>query len=133
MSQAKEPLGRRRFLKQGSAVLTGAAASAVAPASAAQNLAGEPWERVYGAAFTGYGERSRFEQPVVRHMVRPYGDLAPGSGAALSPIESLEGIITPSSLHNVRSHSGTPDIDPKRHQLILHGLVARPVRFSIES
>jgi hypothetical protein len=47
-----------------------ASASALAPASAAQNLAGEPWERVYGAAFTGYGERSRFEQPVVRHSSR---------------------------------------------------------------
>jgi sulfane dehydrogenase subunit SoxC len=129
----KEFSDRRGFLKRSSAVLTGAAASALAPAAAAQNLAGEAWERVYGAGFTAYGERSRFEQPVVRHVFRPYGDLAPGSGAALSPIESLEGIITPSSLHNIRSHSGTPDIDPKRHQLILHGLVARPVKLSIES
>jgi sulfane dehydrogenase subunit SoxC len=133
MAKRDESLDRRRFLKQSSAVFAGAAAAALAPEAAAQNLAGEPWERVYGAGFTGYGERSRFEQPVVRHLVRPYGDLAPGSGAALSPIESLEGTITPSSLHNIRSHSGTPDIDPKRHQLVLHGLVARPVRLSIES
>ena len=134
MSVKRVAVGRRQFLKQGSAMLTGAAASAaLAPGASAQNLAGEPWERVYGAPFTGYGERSRFEQPVMRHVLRPYGDLAPGSGATLSPIESLEGIITPSSLHNIRSHSGTPDIDPKRHQLILHGLVARPLRFSVEA
>jgi len=127
-------VGRREFLKQGSMLLTGAAASsALAPGAAAQNLAGEPWERVYGAAFTLYGERSRFEHPVVRRIVKRYGDFAPGSGVALSPIESLEGIITPSSLHNVRSHSGTPDIDPKRHQLVLHGLVARPMRFSVDA
>jgi sulfane dehydrogenase subunit SoxC len=66
-------------------------------------------------------------------LSRPYGDLAPGSGSALSPIESLEGIITPSSLHNIRSHSGTPDIDPKEHRLLIHGLVARPLMFAVES
>jgi len=88
---------------------------------------------VYGAGFTGYGQPSRFEQPVMRHIGRPYGDLAPGSGSALAPIESLEGIITPSGLHNDRSHSGTPDIDPKQHQLLLHGLVARPLVFSVEA
>ncbi len=124
---------RRGFLKQGAALITGAASAGLAPGAAAQGLAGQPWERVYGAALTGYGQPSRFELPVVRHMVRPYGDLAPGSGAALAPIEKLEGIITPSGLHNNRSHSGTPDIDPKEHQLLLHGLVARPLKFSMDA
>src|SRR3979409_806978 len=133
MSIRKEFPDRRRFLKQSSAVLTGAAASARAPAAAAQNLAGEAWERVYGAGFTAYGDRSRFEQPVARHLFRPYGDLAPGSGSALAPIESLEGIITPSGLHNIRSHSGTPDIDPKQHRLLLPGLVPRPPQFAMEA
>ena len=125
--------GRRGFLRQGAALVTGAASAGLAPGANAQSLAGQPWERVYGAAFLGYGQRSRFEQPVVRHFLHPYGDLAPGSGAALTPIESLEGIITPSSLHMIRNHSGTPDIDPKQHQLLLHGLVARPLVFSMES
>jgi sulfane dehydrogenase subunit SoxC len=102
---------RRGFLKQGAALVTGAATAGIAQDAAAQGLAGQPWERTYGAAFTGYGQPSRFEQPVIRHIGKPYGDLAPGTGAALAPIESLEGIITPSSLHNIRSHSGTPDID----------------------
>ena len=124
---------RRTFLKRGAAAAGVAASAGLAPGANAQGLAGQPWERVYGAAFTGYGQPSRFELPVVRHFLRPYGDLAPGSGAALTPIESLEGIITPSSLHNTRSHSGTPDIDPKQHQLLLHGLVARPLTFSMES
>ena len=124
---------RRTFLKRGAAVAGVAASGGLAPGANAQGLAGQPWERVYGAAFTGYGQPSRFELPVVRHLLRPYGDLAPGSGAALAPIESLEGIITPSSLHNIRSHGGTPDIDPGQHQLLLHGLVARPLTFSMES
>ena len=124
---------RRRFLAQGAALLGGAASATIAPPGAAQELAAQPWERVYGAPFTGYGQPSKFEAPVLRHIARPYGDLAPGSGAALSPIESLEGIITPSSLHNVRSHSGTPDIDPKEHRLLIHGLVARPLMFTVDS
>src|SRR5258707_15887448 len=81
--------GRRGFLKQGAALVTGAASAGLAQGANAQGLAGQPWERVYGAAFTGYGQPSRFEQPVVRHLLRPYGDLAPGSGGALAPIESL--------------------------------------------
>jgi sulfane dehydrogenase subunit SoxC len=125
--------GRRRFLTQGAALIGGAASATLSPPAAAQELAGQPWERVYGAPFTGYGQPSKYEAPVIRHIGRPYGDLAPGSGASLSPIESLEGIITPSSLHNVRSHSGTPDIDPKEHRLLIHGLVARPLMFTVDS
>jgi sulfane dehydrogenase subunit SoxC len=125
--------GRRRFLTQGAALIGGATSAALSPPGAAQELAGQPWERVYGAPFTGYGQPSKYEAPVIRHIGRPYGDLAPGSGASLSPIESLEGIITPSSLHNVRSHSGTPDIDPKEHRLLIHGMVARPLMFTVDS
>src|SRR5688572_3797846 len=127
------PSSRRAFLKRGAAVAGAAASAGLAQGAASQDLAGQPWERIYGAAHTGYGQPSRFEQPVMRTHARPYGDLAPGSGASLTPIESLEGIITPSSLHNVRSHSGVPDIDPKQHQLLVHGLVARPLMFSMES
>lgn len=128
-----EALDRRGFLKRGAALVTGAASAGLAQGAAAQNLAAQPWERVYGATFAGYGQPSRFEQPIIRHIIKRYGDLAPGSGVALAPIERLEGIITPSSLHNVRNHSGTPDIDPKQHQLLLHGLVARPLTFSIDA
>jgi sulfane dehydrogenase subunit SoxC len=121
---------RRSFLAQGAALVTGAASAGIARG---QGLAGQPWERVYGAPFNGYGQPSRFEQPVMRYLLKPYGDLAPGSGSALAPIERLEGIITPSGLHNNRSHSGVPDIDPKEHQLLVHGLVARPLKFSLDA
>ncbi len=126
-------IGRRAFLARGAAITSAAAAGGLATGANAQGLAGQPWERVYGAGFRGYGQPSRFEQPVQRYVGRPYGDLAPGSGAALVPIESLEGVITPSGLHNDRSHSGTPEIDPKQHQLLLHGLVSRPLMFSVDA
>ena len=124
---------RRGFLRQGAAMVSAAASAGIAKGAEGADLAAHPWERVYGEGFTGYGQPSRFEQPVQRHLLRPYGDLAPGSGAALTPIERLEGVITPSSLHNNRSHSGTPDIDPAKHQLVVHGLVAKPLVFSVDS
>src|SRR5437899_11569475 len=105
--------GRRGFLKRGAGLVTGAASAGLAPGANAQGLAGQPWERVYGAGFTGYGQPSRFEQPVMRHFLRPYGDLAPGSGGALAPIEALEGILNPIGLHKFCSHSGTPDYYPQ--------------------
>ena len=44
----------------------------------------------------------------------------------------LSGIITPSALHYERHHAGIPDIDPAAHRLLIHGDVARPLKFSIE-
>src|SRR3954466_4033497 len=131
MDETKD--SRRRFLAQSAALVGGAASAAVSPPGAAQELAAQPWEHVYGAGFTRYGQPSKYEAPVGRYLVQPYGELAPGSGAAFAPLESLEGIITPSSLHNIRSHSGTPDIDPKQHRLLIHGLVAQPLSFSLEA
>src|SRR5258708_4742055 len=124
---------RRAFLKRTAALAAGAASGSAAQAAGTKELAGRAWERVYGAPFAGYGQPSRFEQPVMRHIVRPYGDLAPGSGVALSPIEGRGGKMRGSSWHNGSNHSGTPDIDPKQHQLLLHGLVARPLAFSVQA
>src|SRR2546430_4271785 len=121
---------RRKFPARGAALVSGAA---VLQGARADNLAGEAWERVYGAGFTRYGQPSRFEQGVGRHIAQPYGEMAPGSGAALSPIEALDGIITPTSVHFIRSHSGSPDIDPQLHRLYIHGLGERPLRFPLEA
>ncbi len=126
----KQQGGRRKFLARGAALVSGAT---VLKGAGAEGLAGEAWERVYGAGFTRYGQPSRFEQAVGRYIAQPYGEMAPGSGSALCPIEALDGIITPTSVHFIRSHSGSPDIDPKLHRLYIHGLVERPLRFSVEA
>ena len=41
--------------------------------------------------------------------------------------------LTPNGLHFVRNHHGTPDIDPARHRLMLHGWVDRPLSFSTDA
>ena len=69
----------------------------------------------------------------------PYGTRAPGETAqrlttsthSLTPHQSLHGIITPSALHFERHHNGVPVIDPDRHRLLIHGLVDRPLTFSM--
>jgi len=47
-------------------------------------------------------------------------------------LQALYGIITPSALHFERHQSGVPDIDPAHHELLLDGLVDRPLVFTME-
>ena len=44
----------------------------------------------------------------------------------------MHGIITPSALHFERHHNGVPAIDPARHRLLVHGLVKRPLIFTVK-
>ena len=43
-------------------------------------------------------------------------------------------MITPSSLHYMAAHRGLflPDIDPKEHRLMIHGMVDRPLIFTMD-
>ena len=62
--------------------------------------------------------------------------VAPGRPEPASrepPVHLLEGTITPNGLHFERHHNGVPDIDPNRHELVIHGMVNRPLAFSVEA
>lgn len=75
-----------------------------------------------------YGERSPFE-----HAVRSFQTSStPGTGSSRTPLQDLFGTITPSSLHFERHHSGVPKIDPNAHELLLDGLVERPLVFTLK-
>jgi len=131
LSTGPEPgqsLPRREFLRRGTAVAGGA----VTGAAFAQSEPAAPWQLKPGVPAAPYGVRSRFEQ-AARYPVRPYGDVAPGSGPTFCPIETLEGTITPNDLHFVRIHNGVPEIDPKQHRLLIHGMVDRPLVFTIDA
>ena len=71
----------------------------------------------------GYGSRSQFEKEVRW--------FAPTKTASFTPMQSGYGIITPSGLHYERHHAGIPNIDPAKHRLIIHGLVDRPMKYSL--
>src|SRR5712664_1283190 len=113
--------GRRRFL----ATTTALAATL---AGGLTDLWGDEG-REPGAPMRPYGERSPFEK-VARKSSRP-GPLS-GTGSTLTPLESLYGIITPSALHFERHHSGVPSIDPDKHELLIHGLVEKPLVFKMD-
>ena len=86
-----------------------------------------------GAPFNEYGVPSPFEAHVKRAVLQPYGEMAPGTGVSLTPLQHLAGSITPNGLHFERSHNGVPQIDPEMHRIVLHGMVGRPLEFSVES
>ncbi len=122
-------LSRRVFLE--GALVAGTVGAGMSSASA-EPLAVQRWMKVPGAGFAGYGQPSRFEDTVVRLIPPPPNPATQGVGAARTPLHLLDGIITPSGLHFERSHSGIPDIDPDQHRLVIHGLVRRPLVFTLE-
>lgn len=48
-----------------------------------------------------------------------------------TPLQNLYGTITPSDLHFERDHGGVPAIDPDKHELLIHGLVEKPMIFTL--
>ena len=126
-----DALNRRRFLRNGAALIAGGLAAAPA-ARAAEPPAIPPSMRGPGAGMSEYGSPAKYERAVTRTLIRSQPGTT-GSGASRTPLEALDGMITPSGLHFERHHSGVPDIDPATHRLLIHGLVKRPLLFSVEA
>ena len=114
--------GRRRFLKEGAA-LAGLAVGAIRSASG-QALGREKPE-VQSKGPRAYSERSPFETSL-RTLPPPDGF------AGFTPLQDFVGIITPSSLHFVNSHYDVPEIDPRQHRLLIHGMVDHPLILTME-
>jgi len=132
-----DALSRRRFL--GGAAVAGAG---LAGAGSARAEAGKPdplitevqdWSRYLGEGVDKrpYGTPSRFEKHVVRRDVS-WLTASPESSVNFTPLHELDGIITPSGLCFERHHGGIADIDPANHRLMIHGLVDKPLVFTME-
>jgi len=67
------------------------------------------------------GHRSAFE-----HLQKTTSDTS-----SRTPLQDLYGMITPSDLHFERHHSGVPTIDPAKYTLTIHGMVSRPMVFTL--
>jgi sulfane dehydrogenase subunit SoxC len=88
----------------------------------------EPAPSLLGGPITRYGERSPFETASRTLSTRTYLEEA----SSRTPLGDLQGMITPSSLHFERHHAGVPKIDPAQHELLIHGLVDRPMVFRVD-
>ncbi len=97
-----------------------AAAEAAEP-SAGSVVPADP-TRLPGAGPSGSGQRSPFEHPQREFSAT----------SSRTPLQELHGTITPSDLHYERHHAGIPAIDPAGYSLLIHGLVDRPMIFSLD-
>jgi len=138
MKEGGQNINRRAFLHQSvSLVAVGAAALAVPGVHAEESDKALDPMRVPGALPRAYGERSPFEKQTRLGGSGPgtphgWGAMAPNNFNSLTPLQDLHGIITPSALHFERHHNGVPAIDPARHRLLVHGLVERPMIFTLK-
>lgn len=123
-------LHRRALL--GGGLLSVAAAGAARAAGPEPLKGGEPpTMSAPGGPFTAYGTPSHWLDDIKRSVGA--SPISPGTGASRTPLQRLEGTITPSGLHFERHHNGVPDIDPTKHELLIHGLVRRPLIFSLDA
>lgn len=78
--------------------------------------------KVQGVPSSDVGYRSKYDSPK---------RIATYATASRTPLQDLQGTITPSDLHFERHHAGIPDIDPEKHELLIHGLVDKPIRLKL--
>ena len=124
------PTVSRRALIASAGVAAGTAALATlipelgAQQSPAPITPGDP-SAVPGRGSEALNSRSAFEHPA-------QAPVNVTTGSSLSPLHNLNGTITPSDLVFQRHHNGIPTIDPAKHTLTIHGLVDRPMTFTID-
>ncbi len=112
---------RRRFL-EATASLTGVLVGCN------RSLEEEEGPRRIGRPLRVYGERSEFEKSLRALPTTKILEV----GQSYTPLAEIYGTITPSALHYERHHSGVPTIDPAAHRLLIHGLVDRPLIFTMD-
>src|SRR5262249_48410634 len=123
-------LDRRALLGRGIRSAGAAATGAgTATGASAERCKDDPWSMTMGAVTPLRQEPSRFEKHVVRTLSNPNNELRNSHGR--TPHQLINGTITPSALHFSICHSGLPDIDPEKHQLVVHGLVRQPKVFTL--
>lgn len=126
-------VNRRAFMT--AAGLAGAAVATGARAQTPDPLITEvqPWAKQLGDGVQAnpYGAPSKFEKHVVRRDVE-WLTVSRESSVNFTPLHELDGIITPSGLCFERHHGGVAEIEPGKHRLMIHGLVDKPLVFTMD-
>ncbi len=113
-------LDRRSLLRAG-VLAAGIAGIGAGFAQAAETIGADApeWMKTPGRSFSPYGMPSKWQEKVQRSFTLLPG--RPWTGTSRTPLHLLEGTLTPNGLHFERHHNGVPDIDPNRHELVIHG------------
>lgn len=133
-SAAPRSPDRRVFLR-GGAVLAGATVASAAgiTTAGAQRLEIPASAKEMGRIIEpeAYGMPSKFEAQVKRRRSDVLVNRQNWSDWSMTPLQHQLGIVTPNGLFFERHHAGVPDINPDQHQLVIHGMVKQPLRFSM--
>ena len=121
-------LNRRHLLGMGLSGMGLAASNSAFGADASLQIPN--WAKIPGPGPSAYGGPSRHAG--LQRLAGAPDPIYPGGGISRSPLQHLQGIITPNSLHFERHHAGVPDIDPVGHKLVINGMVRQPLVFEYE-
>jgi sulfane dehydrogenase subunit SoxC len=124
-------LDRRALLGRGLAFAGVAGATAVPIGAGAEPLTEADWGLAPGDPVPPYQLPSKFAKNVVRTLANP--NFEPRTSQSRTPHHLLDGMITPNGVFFTIVHGGVPEIDPSVHQLAIHGLVKRPLVFSLDT
>src|SRR5438132_6053942 len=121
--------GRRRFLKHAAALagVGGGAGAGANWAARGQSAKSEVEAKDANANAHASGEHLRRGTPSRRGARMSVDHVT-----FYTPLQDYGGIITPAQLHFVQQHSSHfPEIDAQQHRLTIHGMVDRPLSFTL--
>jgi len=122
---------RRGLLRAGlsSAFALGAARTALADGGMPET----DWDKGVGGAVadTTYGQPVAAQSDMKRRMVA-WLTRDQTSSISFTPLQYQTGIITPSGVFFERYHAGRVDVDADKHRLMIHGMVDRPMIFTMD-
>ncbi len=121
-------INRRHLLGMGLGGLGLAVSDSLLAADAGLQI--PAWSKTPGPGPSAYGGPSRHTG--LQRLAGAPNALYPGGGISRTPLQHLQGVITPNSLHFERHHAGVPDIDPAGHKLVINGMVRQPLVFDYE-
>jgi len=135
-SEDRSTLSRRALLGGAAAAAGSIATTSVAGASG--NPANLPpnvpeWTPYLGAGVDAnpYGMPSEHEAHVIRRSVE-WLTASSESSVNFTPLQDLDGFVTPNGLCFERHHGGVPEVIPQDYRLMINGLVDRELIFTLD-